>query len=175
MRPTVPTVLIFSDSSESFPNSSAAMLPLTLHHTHSKACVHSWSQDANAQSMQSLTVCNDGWTTVCDGDTRCTAQNLKSRFSPLHSILRQKYRVERFSEGSPTSSLCILRVSEAECQGIKSYARFSASTAQRTNVYVIVKFDTCEADVAAEHSESLSCAYNNSLASSCPTVDSDSL
>ena len=155
--------MIFSDSSDSFPNSSAAMLPLTLHHTHSKACVHSWSQDDNAQSMQSLTVCDGGWTTICDGDTRCTVQNLKSRFSPLHSILRQKYRVERFSEGSPTSSLCILRVSEAECQGIKSYARFSASTAQRTNVYVIVKFDTCEADVAAEHSEvSLMCIQQQS-------------
>ena len=65
--------------------------------------------------------------------------------------------MERFSEGSPTSSLCILQVSEAECQGIKSYARFSASTAQRTNVDdivdVIVKFDTCEADVAAEDTE----------------------
>ena len=121
---------------------------------------------------------DDDWTTICDGDTRYAAQNLKSRFSPLHSILKLKYRVERFSEGSPTSSLCILQVSEAECQGIKSYARFSASTAQRTNVDdigdVIVKLDTCEADVAAEHSESLSCAYNNSLASSCPTVDSDS-
>ena len=112
---------------------------------------------------RSLTVCDDGWTTICDGDTRCTVQNLKSRFSPLHSILREKYRVERFSEGSPTSSLCILRVSEAECQGIKSYARFSASTAQRTNVYVIVKFDTCEADVAAEHSEvSLMCIQQQS-------------
>ena len=97
---------------------------------------------------------DDNWTTICDGDTRCAAQNLKSRFSPLHSILRQKYRVERFSKGLPTSSLCILQVSEAECQGIKSYARFSASTAQRTNVDdigdVIVKLDTCEADVAAE-------------------------
>ena len=45
---------------------------------------------------------------------------------------------------------------------------------RRRHVDVIVKLDTCEADVAAERSESLSCAYNNSLASSCPTVDSDS-
>ena len=107
--------------------------------------------------MQSLTVCDDDWTTICDGDTRCAAQNLKSRFSPLHSILRQKYRVERFSEGSPTSSPCILQVSEAECQGIKSYARFSAPMAQRTNVddivNIIVKLETCEADVAAEHAD----------------------
>ena len=77
---------------------------------------------------------DDDWTTICDGDTRYAAQNLKSCFSPLHSILRQKYRVERFSEGSPTSSLCILQVSEAECQGIKSYACVSASIAQRPNV-----------------------------------------
>ena len=121
--------------------------------------------------MQSLTLCDDDWTTICDGETRCGSAKSKLRFSPLHSILRQKYRVERFSEGSPTSSLCILQVSEAECQGIKSYARFSASTAQRTNVDdivdVIVKFDTCEADVAAEHSESLSCASTNSLPAVC--------
>ena len=95
---------------------------------------------------------DDDWTTICDGDTRYAAQNLKSCFSPLHSILRQKYRVERFSEGSPTSSLCILQVSEAEGQGIKSYAHFSASMAGQRNVDDIVDvidmLDTCEAHVA---------------------------
>ena len=75
--------------------------------------------------------------------------------------------MERISEGSPASSPCILHVSEAECQGIKSYARFSASMAQQTNVDDIVddvvKVDTYEAHVvAAEHFESLLYAYTNS-------------
>ena len=65
-------------------------------------------------------------------------QNLKTRFSPFHSILRQKYSVERFPKGSPTSSLCILQVSEAECQGIKSYACFCTSTAVRMNIDDVV-------------------------------------
>ena len=96
-------------------------------HTHSTACVQPATLDAgtkmdNAQSMQRLTVA----TTIADGKTRCAAQNLKLHFSLLHSILRQTYRVERFPEGSPTSSLCNLQVSEAECQGIKTYACFSA-------------------------------------------------
>ena len=102
-------------------------------------------------------------------------KTLKCVFLLPRAFSGKSAELREVPEGSPASSLYVLQVSEAECQGIKSYARFSASTAQRTNVYVIVKFDTCEADVAAEHSESLSCAYNNSLASSCPTVDSDSL
>ena len=97
---------------------------------------------------------------VADGKTRSAVQNLETHFSPHHSILRQKYRVERLPEELPTSSLCILQVSEAECQGIKSYAHFSASMAGQRNVDDIVDvidmLDTCEAHVAAGHSVSLS-------------------
>ena len=97
---------------------------------------------------------------MIDDGKAIAAQSAKSHFSLLHSILRQKYRVERFPEGSPTSSLCILQVSEAEGQGIKSYAHFSASMAGQRNVDDIVDvidmLDTCEAHVAAGHSVSLS-------------------
>ena len=44
-----------------------------------------------------------------------------------------------------------------------------------TIVDVIVKLHTCEAHIAAEHSDSLLCAYINRLDSSCPAADSDSL
>ena len=93
----------------------------TTQHSHSTAHICTpETKIHNAHSIQMLPSSCRVATMIAESKPRCASQNLESHFSLLHSSLRQKYSVERFSEGSATSSLCILQVSEGECQGIKS-------------------------------------------------------
>ena len=132
-----------SDSSDSAPTaptaprqhcSNASLASFGLFFCNSTVCMHPWNQDGQCSVHAEVDVNLTVATMIAVAKIRCAVQILKSRVSLLHSILRQKYRVERLPEGSPTSSLCILQVSEAECQGIKSYACLSASMLGRTNV-----------------------------------------
>ena len=115
---------------------------LTQHSTY----MHPWDQDTqcsvHTDAVQMLPSSCRFATMIAGSKPRCASQNLESHFSLLHSSLRQKYRVERSSEGSATSSLCILQVSEGECQGIKSSVIFwidSATNERRSNLDDIVE------------------------------------